>query len=121
MKKVKLNAFWKGLIMAIVGFLAATIGEAGEVLNWAYIGIATGGFTIIYIAKNAIFPSVSLFNKWDLQDILSGLVLAVGMAVSSGAAAILTTGSVDWSSLWKAVVGAVVGYFLKTLKQGIKT
>ena len=112
---MKLSAFWKGLIMAIVGFIATTISQSIEGLNFAYVLIATGGFTIIYIGKNAIFQSTSGSGLINWQDLLSGLFVAVGMAVSSFAASIITTGAVEWHALWIAVVGAFVGYFLKTV------
>ena len=109
---MKLSTFWKGLFMALVGFIATTLSDL-ETFNAAYVGISTVAFTIIYVGKNYLFPSVSVVGI-DLQDILSGLVLAVGMGVSSFAGQILTTGLLDWNALWVAVAGAFVGYFVKT-------
>jgi len=109
---MKLSAFWKGLFMALVGFIATTLSDI-ETFNIAYVGISTVAFTIIYIGKNYLFPSVSVVGI-DLQDFLSGLVLAVGMGISSFAGQILTVGSLDWNALGIAVVGALVGYFVKT-------
>lgn len=106
--------FLKGLIMAIVGFIASAISQDIEAVNVWYIVIATIGFTIIYLAKNAIITSISIFGKIDIQDIISGLLLAIGMAISSFAASIITTGSVNWHALWIAVGTAFVGYFSKT-------
>ena len=110
---MKLNAFWKGLLMALVGFIATTISDL-ETFNAAYVIIATSGFTLIYLAKNYIWESSSTFFGLNLQDLISGLVLAVGMGLSSFVAQILTTGF-TWGTLWIAVSGAVVGYVTKTL------
>lgn len=113
---MKLNSFWKGLIMALVGFIATAISDVGTT-NWAYVWITTAAFTIIYVGKNAVFPSVSIGNKFDLRDILSGVIVAIGMAVSSVTASVLTTGTIEFQALWIAVSGAVIGYFIKTLPQ----
>lgn len=115
---MKLNAFWKGLIMAIVGFIATTISQDIEGINFAYIAIATAGFTVYYIGKNAFFQSNSEPGKINLKDLISGILLALGMAVSSFAASVITLGHIDWRALWIAVVGAVIGYFTKTLPSG---
>ena len=112
---MKLNNLWKGLIMAIVGFVSTTISET-ETFNFAYVAVATSGFTIVYLIKNWAMPSVSAFGI-DLQDILSGIILAVGMGLSSYAAQIITIGVFEWSALWVAVSGAVIGYFAKTIPQ----
>ena len=109
---MKLNDFTKGLIMALVGFVATTLSSL-ETFNIIYVLLSTVGFTLVYVAKNYVFPSVSAFGI-DFKDIISGVILAVGMGVVSYVAQILTTGF-EWGTLWLAVSGAVVGYFLKTL------
>ena len=115
---MKLNTLWKGLIMALVGFISTTLSEL-ESFNLAYILIASIGFTAIYLAKNAVFKSISSVKGFDLRDAISGLILAVGMGFSSAAAQVLTTGF-EWSTLWVAVSGAVVGYVLKTVPSNAK-
>ena len=49
----------------------------------------------------------------NVNDLISGLILAIGMGLSSYVAQILTIGF-EWQALWVAVSGAVVGYFTKT-------
>lgn len=110
---MKLSTFWKGLFMALVGFIATTLSDL-ETFNIAYVAVSTIAFTVIYVGKNYLFPSISVVGI-DLQDFISGLVLAVGMGFSSFAGQILVTGVLDWSALWVAVVGAFVGYFVKTV------
>ena len=109
---MKLNAFWKGLIMALVGFISTTVSDL-ETFNFAYVAISTLGFTVIYIGKNYAFPSVSVLGL-DLRDILSGLIVAGGMAISSYVAQILTVGF-DLKTLLVAVGSALAGYLLKTV------
>jgi uncharacterized membrane protein YvlD (DUF360 family) len=110
---MKLSAFWKGLIMALIGFIATMLSDL-ESFNVWYVVIATVAFILIYVAKNAVYPSTSQIGL-NIRDLISGLMIAVGMAISSFAASIITLGSVDWHALWLAVVGAVVGYFVKTV------
>lgn len=112
---MKLSAFWKGLIMAVVGFIATTISTGGEGLNFTYIFFATIGFTLVYVGKNAIFASTSGSGIVNWQDLISGLVIALGMAVSSGLTTFIINGAIDWHALWVAVVAAIVGYFTKTI------
>ena len=109
---MKLNAFAKGLIMALIGFVATTISNL-DIINFKYILISSIGFTLVYVAKNYKFPSKSSLIGIDIQDFLSGLFLAIGMAVSSTVAQILTSGF-EWNTLWIAVSGSFLGYLGKT-------
>lgn len=103
----------KGLIMALVAFVASTISDL-EVINWVYVGITSGAFVILYVAKNWLMPSNSDGNSLNWRDALSGVLIAVSMAISSFAGSIITLGYVDWKALGIAVVSAIVGYFTKT-------
>lgn len=115
---MKLNSFLKGLIMAIVGFVATLLSDM-ETINFAVIVISTVGFTIYYTGKNYLMPSISVVGI-DIRDILSGILLAVGMAISNFAAQIIIVGHVDWGMLGKAVLGAIIGYFAKTVPSNAK-
>lgn len=112
--------FVKGLIMAIVAFLAAYWSENAEALNYGYVIITTVGIALTYIAKNAFSKSISLFGKIDVRDLLSGMLLAIGTAISSFAASIITTGVIDWHGLLIATATAVGGYFTKTFSSNSK-
>ena len=108
-----MKTIWKGLIMALVGFIATTIADI-ETFNLAYVGISTLAFTLLYLGKNWAWPSTSPSGQINWGDILSGLLIAVSMGISSFAGSILTTGAVDLHALWVAVIGAIIGYFIKT-------
>jgi hypothetical protein len=116
---MKLNAFWKGFIMALIGYLATELSDM-EVFNIAYTAIVTIGFTIIYAGKNYLFPSVS--DKFGVQarDFISGGIIAIGMAFMTYAGTLFTDVTFTWLALLKAVGGAVVGYFIKTIPQKVK-
>jgi hypothetical protein len=115
-----MNTFFKGLIMALVGFVATYISQSAGVINWAYIGIASGAFTLIYLAKNFAWPSISIYGIVNLQDLVSGLIMAIGMAVSNFAASLLTSTTINWSVFGTSVLLAVVGYFTKDIFSGQK-
>lgn len=109
------NNFIKGLIMAIVAFAASAIsdGLAAGTLNWLYIVITSLGIVLTYIGKNAAFKSVSQIGTIDWLDGLSGLILALGTAISAFAASVIASGAIDWKALLIAVVTTTLGYLSK--------
>jgi MFS family permease len=113
---MKLSTFWKGFIMALVGYLATELGNA-EVFNLTYTLIVTAGFTVIYLGKNWLFPSVSDRFGVQARDFISGGIIAIGMALMTFAGTLLTDVEFTWLALFKAVGGAVAGYFIKTVPQ----
>lgn len=114
---------WKVFVMAVVGFVATLISTAGNGgVNWWYIVLATVAFVGLYIVKNWLWPATSDEGTFDWRDIVSGVLIAVFMAVSSYASNWVVTGSAvpNWHELWMAVVAAVTGYFSKAFAQGDK-
>jgi hypothetical protein len=110
---MKLNAFTKNLIMALVGFIATTIGTF-DVIDWGYVAIASVGFTLVYFGKNWKWPSMSALGL-ELRDWISGFVITAGMAVSSLVADwFLPDFTLTLPIFLKTVGGALLGYILKT-------
>lgn len=112
------NNFVKGLIMTLVAFIASVISASGipdTPIEWQILLISSIGTVLVYLAKNFVFPSISVFGKVDLRDALSGIILALGTGISNWVATILTDTPIDWSSLWTMVVSVVIGYFTKNL------
>lgn len=101
--------------MAIVGFVASYISQTTTEINYIYLVIATSAFTLLYIGKNAIFPSFSILGTFDLRDLLSGLFIAVAMAISDFAASIITLSVINWHLLLTSALMAAGSYFLKTI------
>lgn len=109
------NSYVKGLIMAIVAFIASYIGDNIEAgIQWSYVLISTLGIVLAYLGKNAWFKSDSPQWWLNYKDVISGLLLAIGTMISSSVASLIVEGAVDWSALWKAVLAVVIGYFAKT-------
>jgi len=116
---MKLNTFWKGFIMAIVGFVATMISHNTETLSVWYVVIVTSGFTLWYLGKNALLPSTS-GTGLNWQDALSGLLIAIGMGVMDIAASFIVAGQVDWPGFWGAIAAVIIGYFTKTVPSKAK-
>ena len=109
------NNHLKGLLMTVIAFVAAYKGDNIEAgINWGYVLISTIGISVVYIGKNALFQSTSEPGVLNWRDALSGLIVAVGAAISSFAASVISIGEIDWKALIAAVIAVIVGYFGKT-------
>jgi hypothetical protein len=115
-----MNAKLKIFVMAVIGFVVTTLSTI-EVFDLAYVALVTVSFALTYALKNLWFPSNSNEGSVVWKDIVSGVILAVSMALSTYAAAIILP-EVEFSFkvMWMNVIGAVVGYFTKTVAQGQK-
>ena len=109
---------WKVFLMTVIGFLVTTVSTL-EVFNFWYVFLITIAFAVEYAVKNYLFPSPSPGGKLFWQDLVSGLILAVCMALNVLGANLLTGTEFSASVLWVTVIGAVVGYFTKTTSQGV--
>lgn len=121
---MKLSNFTKGIIMAIIALVATTITTTGlpaTGIQWEILGITAAGTTLIYVAKNAVLPSISLFGTIDVQDVFSGLVMAVGSGISEWAAAQITTTPVNWHDLLTLMGSVAVAYLAKKFATQPKT
>ena len=114
-----MKSTWKVFIMTVVGFLITTVSTL-EVFNVWYVVLVTGAFALEYAVKNRWFPSTSPEGTVMWKDLLSGLFLAVCMAVNVLGANLLTGTEFSAAVLWTTVIGAVAGYFTKTVAQGVK-
>lgn len=106
----------KALLMFIITFFAESInnsGFPGTKEGWIVMGVTLVGTVLIYIGKNFVFPSISIFGNIDLRDVISGLVVAIGTGVSNWVGTIIAGVPIDWASLWRLIGMVVVGYFLK--------
>lgn len=109
----------KGLIMTLVGFVAATLSTSLQDgnIDWVYIGIASLGIILTYLGKNAIFQSTSKVMSLNWRDALSGLFVTLGAAISSFAADMIIADVVDYKKLLTIALVTVCGYLAKTFAQ----
>lgn len=114
------NTFAKGLIMAIVSVVAGILSTSGlptTSRGWVYLLITVLGTVLVYLGKNAVFPSKSVFGSINLKDFLSGLLLAIGGAISQFIASVATGDQLDTHKLFTYVLAVLIGYLGKTLVQ----
>lgn len=112
-----MKSWTKVFLMAVVGFLITTISTLENFNIW-YVVLTTGVFAVTYWLKNKFLPSDSEEGIANWKDIVSGLLVAVCMAISILAADLLTGTAFSAHVLWITVLGAVTGYFTKTIPQG---
>ena len=114
-----MSAKLKIFLMAVIGFVVAMLTTI-ETFNIAYILIVTVVFSATYAVKNFFLPSDSSEGVANWKDIVSGIIIAVCAALSTFAANLLTDVDFSWKILGVTIIGAVVGYFTKTIPQGVK-
>lgn len=105
----------KAFVMTIITFIATAISTHGMPTDgngWIILGITVLGTTLIYLAKNAVFPSISLIGTIDTRDLISGAILAVGTAISNWVATVIAGQVIDWHSLRTLMFSVVTGYFI---------
>ena len=118
------KTFITGLLTALAAVLVSYFqanGLPASIVGWEVLAITVVGNIVIYLGKNAVFPSTSLFGSIDVKDLLSGLVLALGSAMTSFAAAAITSTTIDWHLLL-TTAGSISGtYLLSKFGFGKKT
>ena len=115
-----MSTFSKGLIMTIVALLASVISQNGlphDATGWEILGITSVGTILLYIGKNAVFPSTTVAGSLSWADILSGLFMALSSGVSGWVATLVTGTAINWHSLITVMITTVVGYLAKTFMQ----
>lgn len=113
---MKLSKFTKGLLLAIVTLVLTSVTTTGwptAVTGWEILGITVAGTTLTYVAKNAVFPSVSVLGTINLADLASGAILAIGTGISNWAATAITATPVHWNELLTLVGGILLAYLGK--------
>ncbi|MFC4230574.1 hypothetical protein ACFOW1_01640 [Parasediminibacterium paludis] len=109
---------WKGLLITVITFIASTIasgGFAGTALAWETLGITTLGTVLIYLAQSFAFPSTSIIGELNLKDLAKGAFVTLGNFFSAYTASTVTTGHVDWKSLFISAGSVFAMYILKQL------
>ena len=117
------KAFITGLLTALAAVIVSffqTNGFPINVIGWEILAITILGNLIIYLGKNALFPSTSLLGKWNSRDIMSGIVLAVGNGIVAFAAAGITDTAIDWKLLWATSLSVAGTYLMTKLGFGPK-
>lgn len=107
------SKFFKGLLAAIIACLA-TLFSTGEGGVWYYVIMVIGVVTT-YFAQNALIKPISVFGTIDFTDIIKGTLMAIGTALTTFAASIITSTTIDLKVLLSLVGTAVLAYLTKNL------
>lgn len=108
-------------IAAVIGTYFQTNGFPSTTVGWEILGITIAGNVVIYVGKNAVLPSISLFGTIDTRDLLSGLVLAVGNSIVQFAASAITSTAVNWHLLLTTSASIAGTYLLSKFGFGKKS
>lgn len=100
-----MSTFWRGLLGLIIATIASLLGTTAA-SPWFYV-ITILGITITYVGQGAFIKPISILGTIDLTDLLKGLVLTIGAAISNYAAQ-LVTGSFDVKVFLTVILGALV-------------
>jgi|ERR1035437_1117293 hypothetical protein len=106
--------FFKGLITLLVGVFVTAYSQP-TVDYWMMF--ATGlGAVLPYVAKGLIvfWPSTSQINDLKWSDVLSGFLLALGSAITEGAAIFIVNHQMIWPLFGKLVAGVFLSYLSTT-------
>jgi hypothetical protein len=107
------SKFFKGLLAAIIACMA-TLFSAGGGSIWYYV-VMIVGVVATYFAQNAFIKPVSLFGTIDFTDIIKGILIAIGTTLTTFAASIITSTTIDFKVLLSLVGTAVLAYLTKNL------
>lgn len=107
------SKFFKGLLAVIIATIATALSISG-VGVWYYV-VMVIGVVITYFAQNALIKPISVFGTIDLTDVLKGALMAVGTAITTFAATIITATILDWKVLLSTAGTAFLAYLTKNL------
>jgi membrane protein implicated in regulation of membrane protease activity len=110
----------KGLFQAILGTVSAYL--IINPINWALVLIAAIGAIVVYIGQRYFKELQSTSTKYSLDFInwFSGLLIAIGNAVISGAATFILNGKINWTLLGGAALSTFIAYISGTFVEGQK-
>lgn len=112
-----MQTFIKGLIMAILSFVALSIQQNGFptlAVQWELMGITILGISFVYVAQNYVIKSTSAVGTVDLINVIKGLILALGTGLSDFAAHWAANQPIHVSDLLKAAGAVLIAYFVKS-------
>lgn len=110
--------FVKGLIMSVVGALLVVFNS--DPIVWSIVIVTLISTVMVYSGKNLFVTSKSLQGELDWRDILSALLLGIGVTIGDSITMIIKDGIIDWIILAKVSVGVISTYISTTFFTGQK-
>jgi hypothetical protein len=120
MNKVFITGLLTELAAVVVSYFQAN-GFPSTGTAWDILGITVVGNLLIYLGKNLVLPSISVFGTIDMRDVLSGLILALGSSFTSLAASAITSTPISWSLIGSTAGSVALAYLATKFGLGTKT
>lgn len=111
------SAFVKGLLATLIGTIASLIAVQAASI-WFYV-ITIVGVIVTYFVQHAFLKPISVFGTLDVTDLIKGLIMAVGTALSAYATTLITD-EFNGIVLFKLLVSAVILYLGKNVASDSK-
>lgn len=115
---MKLPLIAKTILIAVFSVLATTLTTTGwpaDALHWQLLGIIVLGTCLVHIAQSLFIPGTSIPGDLNKRDLLKGLLLSIGTALSDFAGAYVTGLTVNWLDVGKLVITTAILYLGKNL------
>lgn len=108
------NPVIKGAIMlALTSILMLSTNFPENNTEWLVWTFTTLGTLLLYFAQSKIFPASSLQGQINGLDLIKGLFISTGNALSAWASNAVEGTTIDWKSLIITMVGLFAGYLIK--------
>jgi len=102
-----------GIMLLLTSILMLTTNFPEGNTEWLVWLFTTIGTLLLYFAQSTIFPASSLQGQINGLDLLKGLFIAAGNALSAWGANAVEGTTIDWKSLIITMVGLFAGYLIK--------
>jgi len=108
------NNVVKGAVMLILtSILSLTTNFPEGNTAWLVFIFTTIGTLAAYFAQSQLFPATSETGQLNGKDIIKGLLVAVGNALSTWGATAVEGTAINWKSLIISMIGLFAGYLIK--------
>lgn len=114
----------KTFTMTLVALIATAFqmhGIPDNTNQWIIAAISFFGLLLVYIGQSKLLDHISSHLSLDAKDLLKGAVMAIGAALSSGLAYLITDTSIDWNGAGKFILTTFLLYLTKNFSSGQKT
>lgn len=102
-----------GIILLLTALLSLTSNWPETKIQWEVFAFTTLGTLMLYFAQSSFFPSTSESGQLNGKDLLKGLLVAAGNALSTWGANAMEGTAINVKALVISMVGLFAGYLLK--------
>jgi hypothetical protein len=108
------NPVIKGAIMLLLtSILSLTTNFPETSTAWYVFGFSVAGTLAIYFAQSQFFPASSMQGQVNGLDLLKGVLISAGSALSTWVSTAVEGTVINWKSLIITMIGLFCGYLIK--------